>query len=319
MSNTENQVDHTSDDQQGSIKSPQQLLLAVILAFIVPIAIIVMLVNLVSTSMKTGAGSDALSQESIATRIQPVASFALATDTGDGNATLKTGLEVYEMTCATCHAAGVAGAPKLGDAAAWGPLIQTGFDAMLKVALEGKGAMPAKGGNASLDDIEVARAVVYMANEGGASFEEPAAPEGEGGDEAAAEEATSAPAEEAPATATEPAEQAAADANTNEAATEAEAAPAEEAAATEGVDESIDLAAGKQIYDTVCFACHSTGVAGAPKTGDKDAWAPYLATGMDTMLQKSIHGTGAMPPRGGSQATDEELRNAIEYMIQDVK
>ncbi|HLS42066.1 MAG TPA: c-type cytochrome [Paenalcaligenes sp.] len=307
MSNTENQVDHTSDDQQGSIKSPQQLLLAVILAFIVPIAIIVMLVNLVSTSMKTGAGSDALSQESIATRIQPVASFALATDTGDGNATLKTGLEVYEMTCATCHAAGVAGAPKLGDAAAWGPLIQTGFDAMLKVALEGKGAMPAKGGNASLDDIEVARAVVYMANEGGASFEEPSAPEGEGGDEAAAEETASAPAEEAPVAAAPAAEP------------EAEAAPAEEAAATEAVDESIDLAAGKQLYDTVCFACHSTGVAGAPKIGDKDAWAPYLATGMDTMLQKSIHGTGAMPPRGGSQASDEELRNAIEYMVQDIK
>jgi len=307
MSNTENQVDQTSDDQQGSIKSPQQLLLAVILAFIVPIAIIVMLVNLVSTSMKTGAGSDALSQESIATRIQPVASFALATDTGDGNATLKTGLEVYEMTCATCHAAGVAGAPKLGDAAAWGPLIQTGFDAMLKVALEGKGAMPAKGGNASLDDIEVARAVVYMANEGGASFEEPSAPEGEGGNEAAAEETASAPAEEAPVAAAPAAEP------------EAEAAPAEEAAATEAVDESIDLAAGKQLYDTVCFACHSTGVAGAPKIGDKDAWAPYLATGMDTMLQKSIHGTGAMPPRGGSQASDEELRNAIEYMVQDIK
>lgn len=291
MSNTENQVDHNSDSQQGPIKSPQQLLLAVILAFIVPIAIIVMLVNLVSTGMKTGAGSDALSEEAIATRLQPVASFALLATTDDANKVLKTGAEVYELTCVTCHGAGVAGAPKVGDKAAWSPLIQTGFDALLKVALEGKGAMPAKGGNSSLDDIEVARAVVYMANQSGASFDEPAAAEG---DKAAAQEEKAAPV-----------------------ATPTDTAPAEAETANETAT-TIDPA-GKKLYDTVCFACHTSGVAGAPKLGDKESWAPYIATGMDTMLQKAIHGVGAMPPRGGSQATDEELQAAIQYMIKDAQ
>ncbi|MCQ9617518.1 c-type cytochrome [Paenalcaligenes niemegkensis] len=310
MSNTEKQVDHNSDSPQGSIKSPQQLLLAVILAFLVPIAIIVMLVNLVSAGMKTGAGSNALTEEAIATRIQPVASFALATAEGDGNQTLKTGKEVYEATCATCHGTGLAGAPTFGDNAAWGPLIEEGFDAMLKIAINGVGAMPAKGGNPALDDIEVARAVVYMANEAGASFDEPAAPEG--ADDAATEEAPAADeAAAAAAAAAAPAEETPA----AEAPTE-EAAPAQEAEAPAETTAAIDPAA-KKLYDTVCFACHTTGVAGAPKLGDKDGWAPYIASGMDTMVQKAIHGVGAMPPRGGSQASDDEIRAAVEYMVQE--
>jgi len=89
---------------------------------------------------------------------------------------LKTGEEVYKGQCTACHSIGAAGSPKFGDATAWGPRVKKGYDALLTSALKGKGAMGAQGGG-DYDDIEVARAVVYMANAGGAKFAEPKAPE----------------------------------------------------------------------------------------------------------------------------------------------
>lgn len=71
---------------------------------------------------------------------------------------------------------------------------------------------------------------------------------------------------------------------------------------------------GEEIYNAVCMACHVAGVADAPKTGDKAAWAPRIATGLGAMLQVVLNGKGAMPPRGGSDATDEELKRAIVHM-----
>ncbi len=72
------------------------------------------------------------------------------------------GEAVYKQSCAVCHAAGVAGAPKLTDKVAWGPRIAKGMTAMYASALKGKGAMPAKGGNPSLADVDVTTAVDYM-------------------------------------------------------------------------------------------------------------------------------------------------------------
>ena len=90
-------------------------------------------------------------------------------------AALKTGEQVYQAQCAACHASGAAGAPKLADAAAWGPRVKSGADALLASALKGKGAMGAQGGG-DFSDYEIARAVVFMANQGGAKFDEPKAP-----------------------------------------------------------------------------------------------------------------------------------------------
>ena len=70
----------------------------------------------------------------------------------------------------------MAGAHKFGDAAAWSAPIKTGLEAMVASVIKGKNAMPAKGGNPSLDDFEITRAVVYMTNNAGASFPEPVAP-----------------------------------------------------------------------------------------------------------------------------------------------
>jgi len=77
---------------------------------------------------------------------------------------------------------------------------------------------------------------------------------------------------------------------------------------------------GATVYKTVCFACHATGVAGAPKTGDKAAWAPRLATGMAALLKSATNGKGAMPRRGGAaDLTDAELKAAVDYLTSQAK
>ena len=296
-----NEQEHI-EEHSSPIKTPKQLIVTIVLAFVVPIAIIILLVNMVVTGTKTNAGSDALSGEAIARRIAPVAGFELV----DANApkVFKTGEQVFAAVCTACHTAGVAGAPKLGDNAAWAPFIKAGYDEMLKVALHGKGGMPAKGGNPALSDYEVARAVVYMANKSGASLPEPAAPAEDGAKKEA--DAGAAPAAQAAAPAAAPA-----------AAAPAAAAPA--AAAQAPAPEQKTAAvnpAGEQLYKTVCFACHATGVANAPKFGDKAAWAPYISTGMDAMVKVAMTGKGAMPPKGGAaNASEDDIRAAVQFMV----
>ena len=106
-------------------------------------------------------------------------------------------------------------------------------------------------------------------------------------------------------------------AGTATAATETAAAgSADQTAAATG---TVDLAAGEQIYQSACFACHMTGVAEAPKLDDPVAWEPRLAQGMAGLIQSSINGKGAMPPKGGfAHLTEDDLRNAIGFMLDKV-
>jgi cytochrome c5 len=93
----------------------------------------------------------------------------------DANRAARSGEDVFKAQCSACHATGAAGSPKFGDAGAWGPRIKSGLDALINSALKGKGAMGAQGGG-DFSDIEVGRAAAFMANAGGAKFEEPKAP-----------------------------------------------------------------------------------------------------------------------------------------------
>ncbi|MEN9843758.1 MAG: hypothetical protein RLZZ612_1587 [Pseudomonadota bacterium] len=136
-----------------------------------PVFIIIGLVYFVVSANKTAPGVDS-SELAVATRIQRVGAVELKT----GDRKLRSGEEAYIAQCAACHTAGLVGAPKLGDAGAWGPRISTGLDTLINSALKGKGAMGAQAGG-DLNDLEIARAVVHMANAGGAKFKEPAAPE----------------------------------------------------------------------------------------------------------------------------------------------
>ncbi|MFZ6741899.1 c-type cytochrome [Undibacterium sp. JH2W] len=161
------------DEHESAIKTPKQLIIAVLAGFLVPIIAIVLLVQYVSNDKKVGAGSSALTAEAVAARISPVADQGFNFKDASGPKTLQSGEAVYKTICAACHDSGAAGSPKFGDAAAWGPRIAQGYDKVVANAIGGLRAMPAKGGNPDLDDIEVARAVVHMANAGGAKFKEP--------------------------------------------------------------------------------------------------------------------------------------------------
>lgn len=85
----------------------------------------------------------------------------------------RSGKEVYDAVCTACHAGGVLNAPKLGDAKAWKPLIAEGQRMLTRTAIKGIRQMPPRGGDPKLSDLEVARAVVFMANGSGGKFREP--------------------------------------------------------------------------------------------------------------------------------------------------
>lgn len=167
MSNDNTATGHDDDAHSGPIKTPKQLLLAVLYSFVIPIFLIIGLVHYVTSENKPLAGSVNLEQSTLA-RIQKVGTVEIR----DANREMKTGEAVFNAQCTACHTAGVVGAPKFGDAAAWAPRIKTGFEALLHSAIAGKGAMGAQAGG-DFDDFEIARAVVYMANAGGAKFPEP--------------------------------------------------------------------------------------------------------------------------------------------------
>ncbi|HEV8312632.1 MAG TPA: c-type cytochrome [Burkholderiaceae bacterium] len=290
MSDAHRPDDHTphAGPHEGPIKTPKQLVMAVVFAFIVPIIAIVLLVTFVASEDKPSAGSDAMKEQAVAKRIAPVGHVEIK-DASDLS-TMKTGEQVFNAQCVACHGTGAAGAPKFGDTAAWAPRIKAGYDALLNSALKGKGNMSAQGGG-DFSDLEIGRAVVFMANKGGANFSEPKA--------AAAPQAASAP-----------------DAATAQAAQSAAAAlaAAPAAAKTEAAGAAVPA-----LYTQTCATCHAAGVAGAPKLGDKAAWASRVGQGVDALTASAIKGKGAMPPKGGSSASDAEIKQVVAYMVSQAK
>lgn len=296
-SNTAHEEAHT-----GPIKTPKQLLAVVFFSFVIPIFAIIGLVSYVTYANKPSAGVDD-TERAVAARIQKVGMVEIR----DANRPLRAGEDVYKAQCAACHAAGVAGAPKFADAGAWAPRIATGYDALLNSALKGKGAMAAQGGG-DFQDVEIGRAVVYMTAAAGGKFAEPAVPAAAGA-EAPKADAVAAAAPAAPAA---PVVVAAAATPPVAAVAATPAAPAKVAAAA-------DSGAGEALYKQACLACHAAGVAGAPKFGDKAAWAPRIQTGVDALTASVIKGKGAMPPKGGSAASDADIHSAVVYMVNAAK
>jgi cytochrome c5 len=214
-------------------------------------------IKLFTSGMSTDVTSSTMTKEAVTARLQPVAVVKVVDGGPPGS---KSGKAVYEAVCISCHGSGLAGSPKFSDVAAWAPRIGQGFDTLVKHAVGGFKAMPAKGGATDLTDDEVKRGVAFMANAAGAKFEEPKVAGTAGG----------------------------------------------------AIDPAVR---GKEIYATVCVACHDSGAAGAPKFGDKAAWAPRLKDGVDNALAIAIKGLNAMPPKGGFGGSDEEFKAAALYMI----
>jgi cytochrome c5 len=276
----------THDPHSSFIKTPQQLVVVILLSFLVPIIGIILLVQLVLSG--TRADPQALSAEAVTARIQPVGRLEFGAPPAAPGA--RSGEDIVKATCAACHQAGVAKAPKIGDKADWAPHIKHSLNALVQTVVKGKGAMPPKGGDASLTEAEIARAVAFMANQAGGNFKPPAAP---------------APKDKPAAVASAPA---------------AAAAPAAQAHADHGKPAAAAAVDGKAVYDKICFACHQQSVAGSPKLGDKEAWAPRLKTGHAALVQSVIKGKGAMPPKGGNPSlSEQEIRAAVEFMVSQSK
>jgi len=279
-----------TEEHSSPIKTPKQLVIVVLLAFIVPIAVAVMISQLV-TSGEHGAGEN---ENIVLSRIQPVGSVVIAEASAPKGT--QSGEQVYGTVCKTCHEAGLAGAPKFGDKAAWAKVIAEGDKVAFTHAIGGFKAMPAKGGNSDLTDDEVKRAVAFMANKAGANWTAPAV---------TATAAAPAAAPVATAAAATPASAAAAPA----------AAPSAASAAV-----AAGPADGKKTYEATCIVCHGAGIAGAPKFGDKAAWAPRIKTGTDALMNAALHGKGAMPPKGGNPSLpDADVAAAVDYMVSAAK
>jgi cytochrome c5 len=277
------------EEHSSPIKTSKQLAIVVLLAFAVPIAVAVALSQLV-TSGQQGVTDNA---DLVLSRIQPVGTVVLAAASGPKG--MLTGEQVYVQVCKTCHDAGLANAPKLGDKAAWAKIVAQGDKLTFEHAIKGFKTMPAKGGNSDLTDDEVKRAVAYMTSKVGTNWSAPPVPA-------------------APAVAAAPAPAPAVSASPIQAAVAAPApSPVAAAPAAAGGD-------AKKIYDTTCVVCHGAGIAGAPKFGDKAAWAPLLKTGVPTLYATAIKGKGAMPPKGGNPAlSDNDIKAAVDYMVSAAK
>ncbi len=238
--------------------------------------------------------------------------FSSTSDAPKASAAGRGGKEIYDAVCTACHATGVLDSPKFGDNSAWSARAKGGLDALLTSAMNGKNSMPARGGDPSLSDSEIRAVVLYMTKEAGLNLgsTEPAKKAAPKKGEVKAEAKT----EEKPASDTAP---------TTAKAPEAPATPEAPAVATAPVVASAPAAPsidGKKVYNSVCFACHASGVAGSPKLGDKEAWAPRIATGIDNLYHTALNGKGAMPPKGGNMGlADDKVKAAVDYMVEQAK
>lgn len=319
----------------------------------VGLALVVLTVIIMITARSLSSGSndefDALLHNAKLERIQPVGQVrteapvetvvaAVATQSGEDLA--KNGV------CAACHVSGAGGAPMFTATDEWAKRAEAGLDALVASVINGKGSMPARGGSDYTDE-QIELAVAYMIGmESEAAEPEAAAEPAAETMEASAEEATEADATDATEETAEVADDAGAEATEetaqvaetdNAAETEAaeeavavvEEAAAEEATvaaadtteadaapAAEGVLAALTPRIKTTVDQGICAGCHMAGVAGAPKFDDSEEWAKRAEKGYAMLAQTVAMGKGAMPPRGGSDLTDDELLVAVEYMVQ---
>ena len=156
------------EEHSSQITTPRLLIVVVVLAFLVPVLGIINVAKMVAGGMRTDPTSTAMSESEVAQRLKPVGELVIAQSNGAAGS--RGGEEVYDAACVACHGAGVLGAPKLGDANAWTSRLAQGKKTLVHNAINGIRQMLPRGGNPSLTDAEVERAVVFMGNKSGGSL-----------------------------------------------------------------------------------------------------------------------------------------------------
>lgn len=322
-----------------------------VLGFLVVLAFVIFFVAqyvIDKSGINNSAETQLIRDEAIAKRIAPEGKVRMMGDAeiasasaGAAAAGPKSAKDIVTATCSGCHGSGVLGAPKIGDKASWDARYAGGLEALVAGAIVGKGAMPARGGNAALSDDEVRAAVEQMLADSGFDVSVTDLTAGAAA-ETAAETAPQATTETAPEAAPAPASADEAGSNPVAAATDmvssaasavantatavvgsvadaaGNAATVAATAVSDAVAPAVDNAHGKAIYGKACVACHSVGVAGAPRLGDKAAWSARIAQGVDTLHKHALQGFRGMPPKGGRMdLSDADVSAAVDYMISE--
>lgn len=271
-------------------KNQGSALFTAVAGLVIVVSTLFLLVKLAGSGYGAADVADT-TETATATRIMPAGRVLMGDGTEPGQ---RTGKQVFDKVCAQCHGADktVAYSPKVENNADWAPRIAKGFATLVSNAVngfQGAGNMPAKGGDTSLTDDEVARAVAYMANKSGANFTEP--PVGSNA---------------APATASEA----------------AASAPSADAADSQAAAPQVDAAAVQDMFQTSCSACHgaTSAVPFAPKITKNEDWSARIKQGKETLFKHAIEGYtnpkgGVMPPKGGAaQLSDEQVKAIVVYM-----
>ena len=241
---------------------------------------------------------------------------AAGSEGGEQVASAKSGEELVQGACASCHEAGVAGAPKTGDDAEWEKRREAGLEALVASVVNGKGSMPAKGGS-SYSDEEIKLAVQTLAgfevkDESGGKDKAADAGKSEGGEKGESADAGKQGDGE------QTAEMSAEDDGGDQQSADGEAAGGDvdlvaligSGDEPDGMSDSV-----KSAVDGVCTGCHMSGVGNAPKLGDKEAWTPRAETGLAALTKSVNNGKASMPAKGGSQLSEEEIAVAIQYLM----
>lgn len=260
------------------------------------------------------------------------------------------GKEIVDTACAKCHATGERGAPKIGDKLAWLTRAELGLGGLTQHAVSGVRKMPAHGGNPSLSDLEIGRAITYMVNQSGGKWTEPASAKDiavvRTGQQVAQAQCVKCHQEGlkgAPRIGDReawiPRLKRGLDQTVRSAISGHGGMPprGDKADLTDvevrnailymfnpkagarlepwGTKEVPAILTGQQVVQAQCHKCHQDGLHGAPRIGDRDAWAPRLKQGVEHAVRSAIRGHGGMPPRGDrADLNDTEIRNAILYM-----
>ncbi|PID46855.1 MAG: cytochrome c5 family protein [Proteobacteria bacterium] len=332
-------------EQHPQKKDPTSLVLIAVGGAVLATAVVALLLSLINTVKNNSVNDQAKAeyqQKALVKVLQPIG--VVATVDKSVAPVERSGEQVYNAVCGSCHGTGLLDSPKSGSSADWTPRAAVGLDALVTSAINGKGAMPSRGGDPSITDKEIRSAIQFMTKDTGINWDTPA------GDTAAKETESEAvspektEAAESKGTAAEQTE--AADAETTvaekaevkkEAAVsfevaESEAATSEEADVVVAITEEKTVTkkapvvtaanneAGARTYAANCFVCHDTGAAGSPKLGDSAAWEGRIAKGLDALYDAAINGVNAMPARGGNPSlSDSDLKAAVLYMIEAAK
>ena len=273
-------------EQQPQKKDSTSLILMIAGGAVLALAVFALLSNLGSTVAKNSVDDQAKAeyQQKVFNKVlQPVGTVA-SVDKSLAPVE-RSGEQVYNAVCSACHATGLLDSPKTGSDADWAPRAANGLDALVTSAINGKGAMPARGGNPSTTDKEIRSAILFMTTGTNIDWDAPS------GDASASKETTPA----APVT------------------TEVKAEDTPVVAAVNNVN-------GINTYASNCYVCHDTGAAGSPKLGDAAVWSERLAKGQDALYDSALNGVNTMPARGGNPTlSDEAIKAAVDYMVSTVK